>query len=174
MSQTAPTQNPRRTEASILRSSERAKQGWSPERRAKQSAMMRARKIWLKSTGPRTAAGKARSAQNAAKPWLLNHPDKVIEKARRAQVRYITEINRFIGLKKIYWQNELLKREIRNRQRRLVRLGRKVTMELLVASTYYRLCKNLDFWPRVPVKVNAPPARLDAKRLMARAQNDNR
>jgi hypothetical protein len=41
--------------------------GWSPERRAAQSAMMLARKIWLKSTGPRTAAGKARSSRNAVK-----------------------------------------------------------------------------------------------------------
>jgi hypothetical protein len=41
--------------------------GWSPERRAKQAELIRASKPWLKSTGPRTEEGKARSASNALK-----------------------------------------------------------------------------------------------------------
>lgn len=45
----------------------RSHSGWSPARREKQSAMMRARRIWEKSTGPRTDGGKARSALNATK-----------------------------------------------------------------------------------------------------------
>ena len=41
--------------------------GWSAERRAAQAARLRAAKIWTRSTGPRSAAGKTRSAQNARK-----------------------------------------------------------------------------------------------------------
>jgi len=41
--------------------------GWTPERRAKQSAAIRQWRPWERSTGPRTAAGKARVAQNAYK-----------------------------------------------------------------------------------------------------------
>ena len=41
--------------------------GWTPERRAKQSAAIRRWRPWERSTGPRTAAGKARVARNAYK-----------------------------------------------------------------------------------------------------------
>ena len=40
---------------------------WTPERRAKQAELIRSTKPWLKSTGPRTQQGKARSAANALK-----------------------------------------------------------------------------------------------------------
>ena len=40
---------------------------WTPERRAAQAARLRANKIWEKSTGPRTAAGRARSRRNAVR-----------------------------------------------------------------------------------------------------------
>lgn len=40
---------------------------WSPERRAKQAELIRGTQPWLKSTGPRTEEGKARSASNALK-----------------------------------------------------------------------------------------------------------
>ena len=49
------------------RSCAAAKAGWSPERRAKQAELIRSNKPWLKSTGPRTAGGKARTASNALK-----------------------------------------------------------------------------------------------------------
>lgn len=39
--------------------------GWTPERRAKQAAMIRRWKPWEKSTGPRSAEGKSASARNA-------------------------------------------------------------------------------------------------------------
>ena len=39
--------------------------GWTPERRARQAAAIRRWRPWEDSTGPRTAAGKARSARNA-------------------------------------------------------------------------------------------------------------
>jgi len=41
--------------------------GWTPQRRKAQSARVRAQKIWLQSTGPRSVAGKARSAANSLK-----------------------------------------------------------------------------------------------------------
>lgn len=41
--------------------------GWTPERRARQAALIRTWKPWLQSTGPRTEEGKARTAQNGFK-----------------------------------------------------------------------------------------------------------
>ena len=41
--------------------------GWTPERRARQSALIRTWKPWVRSTGPRTAEGKARAARNGDK-----------------------------------------------------------------------------------------------------------
>ena len=41
------------------------KAAWTPERRARQAEIARQTKPWLNSTGARTAAGKARSSQNA-------------------------------------------------------------------------------------------------------------
>lgn len=47
--------------------SERSRKGWSPERRARQAALIRAWAPWQRSTGPKTAAGKAHCAMNALK-----------------------------------------------------------------------------------------------------------
>ena len=41
--------------------------GWTPERRAKQSAAIRQWQPWAKSTGPITQTGKAVSSRNAYK-----------------------------------------------------------------------------------------------------------
>ena len=41
--------------------------GWTPQRRARQAALIRSWKPWERSSGPRTAKGKARSARNAWK-----------------------------------------------------------------------------------------------------------
>jgi hypothetical protein len=41
--------------------------GWTPERKAKQSALIQTWKPWDKSTGARTIEGKAVSARNAYK-----------------------------------------------------------------------------------------------------------
>lgn len=41
--------------------------GWTPERRARQAALIREWKPWERSTGPRTAEGKARAARNPFK-----------------------------------------------------------------------------------------------------------
>ena len=53
--------------------------GWTPERRARQAALIRIWCPWDKSTGPRTEAGKAKASRNA---------DKVGEwKAERDNIR---------------------------------------------------------------------------------------
>lgn len=39
--------------------------GWTPERRARQAALIRTWQPWAQSTGPRTAEGKAQAAENA-------------------------------------------------------------------------------------------------------------
>ncbi len=41
--------------------------GWTPERRAKQAALIRTWRPWEQSTGPRSAEGKARTARNGFK-----------------------------------------------------------------------------------------------------------
>ena len=41
--------------------------GWTPERRARQAALIRTWRSWERSTGPRTPAGKATAANNADK-----------------------------------------------------------------------------------------------------------
>ena len=38
--------------------------GWTPERRARQGALIQGCRPWKKSTGPRTSAGKATAAQS--------------------------------------------------------------------------------------------------------------
>ena len=43
----------------------RGQRSWTDAQRAEQAAKLRARKIWLKSTGPKTEEGKAASSQNA-------------------------------------------------------------------------------------------------------------
>ena len=41
--------------------------GWTPERKARQAALIRTWSPWNRSTGPRTDAGKAKSSRNADK-----------------------------------------------------------------------------------------------------------
>jgi hypothetical protein len=41
--------------------------GWTPERRARQAALIRSWKPWEQSTGPRTNEGKARTSRNGFK-----------------------------------------------------------------------------------------------------------
>lgn len=63
--------------------------GWTPERRARQAAMIQSWQPWRQSTGARTAAGRARSSQNAYKG---NHRAKLRELSR--MVNEIIRANR--------------------------------------------------------------------------------
>ncbi|KXW57525.1 hypothetical protein FEMY_19490 [Ferrovum myxofaciens] len=58
--------------------------GWTPERKARQSALIRAWKPWERSTGPKTAAGKAESSKNRQR--ALDAARQEIESARKALV----------------------------------------------------------------------------------------
>lgn len=53
--------------------------GWTPERRARQAALIQGWKPWKKSTGPRTSAGKATAAQNG---WKGGHRELLRELSR--------------------------------------------------------------------------------------------
>lgn len=57
---------------------------WTPERRAKQAELIRRLKPWEKSTGPKTAAGKAKASRNSRKHGLRSAPARDIAKARTA------------------------------------------------------------------------------------------
>lgn len=129
--------------------------GWSPERRARHAAAIQRWKPWEKSTGPRTAAGKARAAQNAAKPWLKADPDRALQRALRAHERYLSDIHACIRLGQIAVKNELLKKRETILHRSLQKQGPIVAANLESALLYAKLCKNLDFSPPLAVKVNA-------------------
>jgi len=67
--------------------------GWNAARRAAASERMRARKPWLKSTGPRTVQGKARARMNA-----LKHGGRsaAVISERRAAVHYLRQQRAFL------------------------------------------------------------------------------
>jgi hypothetical protein len=78
--------------------------GWTPERRARQSALLRRTRPWLRSTGPRTAAGKARSAQNALKHGhctaAANAEISAIRTALQAQRAYLRAVEACLRARK--------------------------------------------------------------------------
>jgi hypothetical protein len=57
--------------------------GWSPERRERQAALIQNWKPWECSTGPRTAGGKATSALNSGKHGLRSR--RFLEEARNVR-----------------------------------------------------------------------------------------
>jgi len=67
-----------------------AKSGWTDERRAKQSQLIKNWKPWEKSTGPRTEAGKKVSSVNACK-WNFREILREIKKSNREIVRYMQD-----------------------------------------------------------------------------------
>ena len=63
--------------------------GWPPSRRRAQAERLRRAKIWTRSTGPRTAAGKARSARNAHKHGFRGQAGRQIALLLRWQRQYV-------------------------------------------------------------------------------------
>ena len=54
---------------------------WTPEERARQSALTRQQKPWLKSTGPRTAEGKLSSSTNSTTHGMTSRAAKEFKRA---------------------------------------------------------------------------------------------
>lgn len=57
--------------------------GWTPERRARQAARIREWNPWEKSTGPRSAEGKARVARNAYRNGLRQDMRHLMREVKR-------------------------------------------------------------------------------------------
>lgn len=57
---------------------------WTDAQRAEQSAKLRARQIWLKSTGPRTEHGKSVSSKNSRHP---DYDQRQIQRAEMVNIR---------------------------------------------------------------------------------------
>ena len=73
--------------------------GWTPERRARQAALIRTWRPWEKSTGPRTPEGKARTARNGDKggAWksdreLLRELWRILAEQREALAELTSEV----------------------------------------------------------------------------------
>jgi hypothetical protein len=66
--------------------------GWTPERRARQAALIRTWRPWDSSTGPRTPEGKAQAATNA-QAFHGYTPELVALRAEvRANARLVAEL----------------------------------------------------------------------------------
>jgi hypothetical protein len=61
--------------------------GWTDERRARQASLIHQWQPWRKSTGPRTAQGKAISSRNAYKPTSVRRTLQAIAAEVRAAAR---------------------------------------------------------------------------------------
>lgn len=66
---------------------------WTPERRARQAELIRTWQPWARSTGPRTAAGKAKASRNA---WKGGHWQQLRELRRMVNAE-IHEAREFAG-----------------------------------------------------------------------------
>lgn len=70
---------------------------WTPARRKKQAEIMRQRKAWNKSTGPKTDEGKAISAANAHKHGMRSAAIQALTRAladqRRAVAAFVKDMN---------------------------------------------------------------------------------
>lgn len=113
-----------------------ASSGWSPERRARQAASIRRWRPWMTSTGPRTRAGKARSAQNSYKHGGRALPARTMSAALSCHSRFLRGLNLYIRGCRQNLPNELLE----NWRRALSYEGYLCTKALLGAFLMQKPC----------------------------------
>jgi hypothetical protein len=75
----------------------RHKNGWTPERRARQAAAIRNWRPWTRSTGPRTESGKRRVRNNG---WKTGMSSQAMRQLRQAMKKQRAFLSRFT----IQWQ----------------------------------------------------------------------
>jgi len=93
--------------------------GWPPERRAAQSKRMKAMKIWKKSTGPKTAKGKAICARNAVKHGYTSQAwrqyrcalAKVARFIRYARLRFESQVTAPLSLSQQFYMHQSYDRD---------------------------------------------------------------
>jgi len=94
---------PRRSAAKAGVPRRRHRNGWTPERRARQAALIRGWAPWQRATGPKTAAGKARSAKNALRHGGRSrahiHEFQRIRRVLRLAAENIRKLRLFIRLR---------------------------------------------------------------------------
>ncbi len=67
---------------------------WTAPQRQQQSARIRAEKIWLKSTGPKTDSGKKRSSRNAVKHGMRSARVAAFKKLLRLQNQLLEKLKK--------------------------------------------------------------------------------
>jgi hypothetical protein len=73
---------------------------WTKEARRKQAEIQRVRQSWRRSTGPRTAAGKARSSRNAVKHGLYTGKYLEFHRVLRLHNRFLRQVKKGIRMVK--------------------------------------------------------------------------
>jgi len=68
--------------------------GWPPARRKAQAQRIRAQKPWLHATGPRTEAGKARTARNAYRHGFRSADYRHLCALLRSQKNFIKQVRK--------------------------------------------------------------------------------
>ncbi len=77
-------------------SKRRPTKGWTAGRRAAYAARIRQHRPWTRSTGPRTAAGRARSCQNALKHGMRGAAARRLYALLGQQRRFVIAVGRAI------------------------------------------------------------------------------
>lgn len=72
---------------------------WTDDARRKQAQRMKEQQIWQYATGPKTSAGKARSAQNAYKHGAYTKAAKNLRSFLRAHKDVLNQIKTRAGMK---------------------------------------------------------------------------
>ena len=101
--------------------------GWTPERRARQSAAIRNWRPWTRATGPRTLAGKAAIRNNARTHGLCSAAGRELMEALKLQRKFIQAVN--LALKLVR-----LRQEHQKCANKLLECGKAQPDEALAAS----------------------------------------